>query len=84
MAVVKTYLILTMTALDFVVMARSVGPNQFVADIEFGGSLFKQRRKITLAVRESVCELRIVICLHTFDIYTQTRKLANDTPQKVR
>lgn len=62
MTVVKTHLILTMTALDFAIMTLSVRPNQFMAYIEFGSSPFKQQRQIAFAVREPVCELKTVVC----------------------
>ncbi len=40
---IEALLILTVAALDFAVVARRIGANQFMPDPQFGSRLFKQR-----------------------------------------
>ena len=47
---IEALLILTVAALDFSVVARRIGANQFMPDPQFGSRLLKQRRQITFAV----------------------------------
>ena len=41
---VKTFLILTVAAFDFAVVARRIRANELVLDAQLGSRLFKQRR----------------------------------------
>ena len=52
MAGIKTFLVLTVAALDLAVVARSIGPDQLMPDALLGSSPFKQRRQIALTIRE--------------------------------
>ena len=47
---IEELLILTVAELDFSVVARRIGSNQFMPDPQFGSRLLKQRRQITFAV----------------------------------
>ena len=54
MAGIEALLILAMAALHLAVVARRVGPDQFVTDAQLGDSFLEQCGQIALAVGEAV------------------------------
>ena len=69
MAAIKLVVILTVTALDFTVVSRSVWFDELVPDTKLRQSYFKQRWFVSLAHGEPVCKFRSVVSLYALDCY---------------
>ena len=66
MAGIKAFLIFSVAAFDFAVVARGIGTDELVADTELRGGAFKEGGKVTLGVGETVGERKAVISLDAF------------------
>ena len=65
---IETFLILTVTVLDFAIVPRRIRANQFVPDARLSGSPFKQRWQIAFAVGKAIGELKTIIRLDAFPL----------------
>lgn len=63
-------MIFTVTALHLSVIPRSVRMNQFVFYSQLLQCVLKKSLLVFLARRESVCKLKSIVCLNTFDCYS--------------
>ena len=84
MAGIKSFLILTVTALDLAIVPRSVGTNQFVPDAKLRSRLFKQCRQITLTVGKTVGKLKSVVRLDTLYLNSTACIPRRQLAEKVR
>ena len=66
MRVVEATLILAVATFHLAVVAGCVGSYEFMPNAKDGGSLFKERKQVTVRLRETVGELKAVVCLNTF------------------
>ena len=71
---IKTLLILTVTALNLSVVPRGIGAEQLMSDAQFGGSPFKQRRQIALAIRKTIGKLKEGLTILHVLCYTFTHE----------
>ena len=62
---VETFLIFSVAAFDFAVVARSIRTDELVADTELRGGVFKEGGQVPLGVGETVGELKAVVGLYT-------------------
>ena len=84
MAGIEAFLILAVAALHLAVVARRVGPDQFVTDAQLGGSFLEQCGQIALAVGEAVGELEAVFRLDTLHFYAPAGVPRPQLAQEVR
>ena len=66
MRVVEATLILAVATFHLAVMAGGVGPYELMPDAKAGGSLFKERKQVAVRLRETVGELKAIVCLNAF------------------
>ena len=66
MRVVESTLILTVTALNLAVVTRRIRPYELVPDAKVGSGLFKERDQVAVRLRETVGELKAIVCLSAY------------------
>ena len=63
---IKAFLVFSVAAFYFAVVARGIGSDELVADAQLGGSGLKQSREVPLAVGETIGKFKAVIRLDAF------------------
>ena len=81
--IVKTPLVLSVTALYLAVMSWSIGPDELVPDTKLFRCKFKSGWDIPFAVGEAVGKLKAIVGLDTFYLHSAALEPGNGLLQEV-
>lgn len=83
MFVIETFLVFSMVAFHFAIVPWSVRPDEFVTDMQFGGSGLEQRQQIFFRWRKAVGKFEAIVSLNAFDRYVAACKPLDSSFQEI-